>query len=270
MPAPLATRFASFTQELTQKPPKSVFCLPCTLTRDKFVCVAEFEDRPPLWFIASCLEALLDHGDGQVDVDECLRKFTQGFDSLYSRFNAINADSVDGAIVFEASLAKSNNDTATSDVYGLPSGHILCFGEVKLCLSGVDLVLLQRINLPHASTFDAVLFRRAASRDRAVELRLVQKLRQESLVGWCNACGVSLACSPSEPIKPSWILDSFDDGVSTGQIVSWISGGDETSEDDDSEWCESESDGGFVCDEEDEDEDWDPADARAELLDLEE
>ena len=274
MPAPVDTRFRAFVQTLAATPPLSVFCLPCTLSRGEFACVAEFESRDPLWFSASCLQVLLDNDDDEVDVAKSLRDFKHQFQVLYTQHRAVNVETLEGVLAFEASLAKSNNDTATSCVYALPSGHVLCFGDVKQCLSGLDLVLLQRVDAAHASTFDAVLYRSGAAQDRAVELRLVQKSNLQSFIGWASSCSVDFVCSTGSPIEPSWILDSFDDGIAVDEIVRWIAGGDESS-DSDSEWCappsDSDSDEEFVCSDEEEDSDasdFNPAAAAEELADL--
>jgi len=261
MPPPVDVRFRAFVQTLEATPPLSVYCLPCTLSRGDFVCVAEFESRDPLWFSASCLQALLDHDD-DVDVGKMLRDFKNIFQVLYTQHHAVDVENVEGVFAFEASLAKSNNDTATSCVYALPSGHVLCFGEVKQCLSGLDLVLMQRVDAAHASTFDAVLFRAGAARDRAVELRLVQKSNLQTFVGWASSCSLEFVASPGEPIEPSWILDSFDDGIAVDEIVRWIAGGGSDESSDDSDWCSSplDSDEEFVCVESDEEEDSDVSD----------
>lgn len=276
MPAPVDVRFRAFVETLEATPPLSVYCLPCTLSRGDFVCVAEFESRDPLWFSASCLQTLLDHADGSMDVAKMLQDFKCQFQVLYTQHHAVDVETVEGVFAFEASLAKSNNDTATSCVYALPSGHVLCFGDVKQCLSSFDLVLLQRVDAAHASTFDAVLFRAGAARDRAVELRLVQKSNLQRFVGWASSCSLEFAASPGSPIEPSWILDSFDDGIAVDEIVRWIAGGgsDESSSDD-SDWRDpaSESDDEFVCvgsseDEDSDASDFDPAAAAAELANL--
>ncbi len=276
MPPPADVRFQTFVQTLAATPPLSVYCLPCTLSRGDFVCVAEFESRDPLWFSASCLQVLLDHDDDEVDVAKSLRDFKHQFQVLYTQHHAVDVETVEGVLAFEASLAKSNNNTATSCVYALPHGPLLCFGDVKQCLSGLDLVLLQRVDAAHASTFDAVLFRASAARDRAVELRLVQKSNLQSFIGWASSCSVDFVASTGAPIEPSWILDSFDDGIAVDEIIRWISGdGEDESSDSDSEWCAppSDSDEEFVCVDSDEEEDsdasdFDPAAAAEELADL--
>ena len=274
MPAPVDARFRAFVETLEATPPLFVYCLPCTLSRGDFVCVAEFESRDPLWFSASCLHALLDHAE-DVDVGKMLRAFKSKFQILYTQHNAVDVETVDGVFAFEASLAKSNNDTATSCVYALPSGYVLCFGDVKQCLSGLDLALLQRVGATHASTFDVVLFRVGAARDRAVELRLVKKSNLQSFLGWAASCDLDFVCSTGAPIQPSWVLDSFDDGISSQEVVRWIGGGSDESSDNDSEWRDptSESDEEFVCADSDDDEDsdasdFDPAAAAAALANL--
>lgn len=275
MPPPVDVRFRAFVQTLEATPPLSVYCLPCTLSRGDFVCVAEFESRDPLWFSASCLQALLDHDD-DVDVAKMLREFKNSFRVLYTQHHAVDVESADGVFEFEASLAKSNNNTATSCVYALPSGHVLCFGDVKQCLSGLDLALLQRVDSAHASTFDVVLYRAGAARDRAVELRLVQKSNLQSFLGWAASCSLNFVCSTGEPIEPSWVLDSFDDGIAVDEIVRWIAGGgSDESSDSDSDWCAPppDSDEEFVCVDSDEEEDsdasdFDPTAAAEELANL--
>lgn len=275
MPPPADVRFRAFLQTLNATPPLSVYCLPCTLSRGDFVCVAEFESRDPLWFSASCLQVLLDHDDEEIDVAKSLRDFKHQFQVLYTQHHAVDVETVEGVLAFEASLTKSNNDTATSCVYALPGGPVLCFGDVKQCLSGLNLVLLQRVDAAHASTFDAVLFRASAARDRAVELRLVQKSNLQRFIGWASSCSLDFVCSTGAPIEPSWILDSFDDGIAADEIVRWIAGDGDESSDSDSEWCAppSDSDEEFVCEDSDEDEDsdasdFDPAAAAEELADL--
>lgn len=243
MPPPADTRFAAYLRQLCTTAPKSVFCLPCTLSRGDFVCVAEFDARPPVWFSASCLQALLDHDD-DVNVEEEIRKFKRTFKALYTQYNAVNVDEIDNVLVFEASLVKSNSNTTTCSVYALPSGHLICFDSIKHCLCSIDLVLLQRTDTRHASTFDAVFFRKQAASDRAVELRLVDKNNLQPLRQWAETCGVPMAASSGAPVEPSWILDAFTDEISVAQIVRWIEGesDDESSEADDSEWCASDTD----------------------------
>ena len=274
MPAPVDLRFQTFVETLGATPPLSVYCLPCTLSRGNFVCVAEFESREPLWFSASCLQALLDHDD-EVDVGKMLQEFKNSFQVLYTQHHAVDVETVDGVCAFEASLAKSNNNTATSCVYALPSGHVLCFGDVKQCLSGLDLALLQRVDSAHASTFDVVLYKAGAAQDRAVELRLIQKSNLQTFLGWATSCSLDFVCSTGEPIDPSWILDSFDDGFAVDEIIQWITGGGSDESSDESDWCASppDSDEEFVCVDSDEEEDsdasdFDPAAAAEELANL--
>ena len=130
-----------------------------------------------------------------MDVEKGIRDFRAQFETLYRDFGAVNVADLDGVVTVDASIGDTTTAT-TAKVHLLPKGGVLCF-ETQDWMPRPELSILQRTTYAAARTFDALLVLPAAEnkRDRALELRLVEKQHLSGVVAWGDAAGVTTVCS---------------------------------------------------------------------------
>ena len=117
---------------------------------------------------------------------------------------------LDGVVTVDASIGDTTTAT-TAKVHTLPDGGVVCFEQRTGCRAAA-LSILQRTAYAAARTFDALLLRPEAKlkRDRALELRLIEKQHLSSVVKWGDTADTTVVCSPellcplsscSEPLR---------------------------------------------------------------------
>lgn len=228
--------------------PCRVLCSPCSTTNEVFSVLVTFSDssRKPEWVHASCLAALSSQ-KSDVDVEKGIRDFRQSFQTLYDNYGAVNVNEVDGVVTVDASIGDTTTATTTK-AHLLPNGDVVCF-ETEDWMPQPTLGILQRTVYAAARTFDALLLRPDAKkkRDRALELRLVEKQYLSDVVDWGKRSNTSIVCSSGAPLSAQLVLRAFADGSTCEEVVDAITGGDSGSESDsDEEWRESEDDSDVV------------------------
>jgi hypothetical protein len=220
--------------------PARVLCSPCSTTNEVFSVLATFADHKPVWAKASCLAALSSQKT-EVDVEKGIRNFRAQFKTLYDDFGAVNVADLDNALTVDASIGDTTTAT-TAKVHLLPDGDVVCF-ETQDWMPRPELSILQRTTYAGARTFDALLLFPAAKdkRDRALELRLVEKQHLSGVVEWGDRAGTTTVCSSGAPLSAQLVLRAFADGSTCDEVVNAIVGDDSESEpDSDVEWCESD------------------------------
>lgn len=251
-----------------------VLCSPCSATNEVFSVLVTFSDQSlkPEWVRASCLAALSSQNT-DVDVEKGIREFRKSFQALYDDHGAVNVNDLDGVVSVEASIGGTATAT-TAKVHLLPDGGVVCF-ETQNWTPRPTLIVLQRTAYAAARTFDALLLLPNANRrrDRALELRLVEKHHLSSVVGWSERAGGALVCSPGAPLSAQLVLRAFADGSTCEEVANAIAGEDSDSDSDsDVEWHDSDGCAEDFEDSEDSmddsDEDFDAAAAEEELANL--
>ncbi len=236
--------------------PARVLCSPCSNTNEVFSVLATFADHEPVWVKASCLAALSSQKT-DVDVEKGIRDFRAQFKTLYDDHDAVNVKDLDGVVTADASIGDTTTAT-TAKVHLLPDGNVVCF-ETQDYMPRPELSILQRTAYAAARTFDALLLRPKAKlkRDRALELRLVEKQHLSDVVEWGDRVGITTVCSSGAPLSAQLVLRAFADGSTCDEVVDAIVGDDSCSESDsDVDWHESDE----SMDDEDLDEDSDDSD----------
>lgn len=247
--------------------PSRVLCSPCSNTNEVFSVLATFAGNKPVWVRASCLAALSSQKT-EVDVEKGIRDFRAGFQTLYDDFGAVNVKDLDGVLTVEASIGDATTAT-TAKVHLLPDGDVVCF-ETQDWMPRPELSILQRTVYAAARTFDALLLQPAAEnkRDRALELRLVEKQHLSEVLEWGDKVGTTTVCSSGAPLSAQLVLRAFADGSTCDEVVNAIVGDDSCSESDsDVDWHESDE-SMDDSDEDSDDSDFDALAAEEELANL--